>query len=135
MQPSRHDTTPDAPLVADLAALNAQHIAHFAASDFDALMGTYTEDARVLVAHQPPLVGRVAIRHAYAQMRPFIAAIELQTEAVQVYAGATVEAGRYRHLNAQRRLVDEGHNLVVWQWRQSRWQIHHDVLCTGRPLP
>lgn len=97
---------------ADRAAIDAyieQAERAFAEADLDSAMQLFTDDAIILQEGGPDIVGKDAIRAAYAGMlESFHVATDLTTESVEISGDLAVEHGTYTF-----RLTDKASGQVV----------------------
>lgn len=96
----------------DLAAIEAyieQAERAFAEADLESAMELFTDDAIILQENGPDIVGKEAIRAAYAGMlETFHVATDLTTESVEISGDLAVEHGTYTF-----RLTDKASGQIV----------------------
>ena len=110
-----------------------------AASDWDAALAEYTEDAVIMPPNTAPLVGRPAIR-AWAEALPPIASFEWENHEIMIFGDVAVIRGTYRMTmtipGAPEPVLDVGSYLEVrHQQADGRWLLARDVFNTDLPLP
>lgn len=111
-----------------IAQTNQRIMDAFQSRRFDAIADCYTDDAMVLVAKAPAVVGRTSIQSAFSFLGKRVQKLELLTAGIDVQDHVAFEDGTYRHLSSNGEVLDQGKYLVCWTQVGLIWKIHRDVL-------
>jgi uncharacterized protein (TIGR02246 family) len=125
---------PSAPVVdveaarAEIAAVNQQFQAAFAAGDAAALAALYTGDGQLLPPNGPAVKGTDAIRDFWqGALDAGIRAVILSTRELDVLGDTATELGGYTVGLEDGQTVDEGSYVVVWKRQGEAWRLHWDI--------
>lgn len=101
-----------------------------AAKNADDVAALYSENARLMFPHMPPVEGRENIKAFFQQaIQSGITDVKLTTEEVAGADDFAVETGRYEMI-ANGKKVDEGKYIVQWKRIGDRWYLHRDMPST-----
>lgn len=105
----------------------------FNRGDSAAVAGLYAKDAQLVMSGEAPVRGREAIQAAITRMAQTGVKVRIDVERSAAAGKFAYFYGAYAVL-LQRRVVERGTYLEVWQSYNGNWLIDLDVNATGTPV-
>lgn len=119
----------------EIEKVNKQFMDAVAAKNADDVAALYSENARLMFPHMPPVEGRKNIKEFFQQaIQSGITDVKLTTEEVAGADDFAVETGRFEMM-ADGKKVDEGKYIVQWKKVGNRWYLHRDMPNTDLASP
>jgi uncharacterized protein (TIGR02246 family) len=124
----------------DIAKRNAKFGEYVRAGDVTGLATLYTEDAHLMPANSPAIVGREGIKEFWGSTAQALGVTDAVLTTVELVGeGDTVtEYGNYTlkiQPEGQEAGEDKGNYVVLWKKTPEGWKIHWDIFNTNIPAP
>ena len=124
----------------EIAKGNAKFAEYVRKGDVDGLASLYTEDACLMPANSPAIVGRENIREFWGATAQALGVKDAVLTTVDLKGeGDTVtEYGEYRlkvQPEGQEAGEDMGKYVVLWKKTPEGWKLHWDIFNTDLPAP
>lgn len=124
----------------EIAKSNARFGEYVRKGDVAGLASLYTEDAYLMPANSPAIVGREKIREFWGAAAQAMGIKDAVLTTVELVGeGDTVtEYGEYRlkvQPEGQKAGEDVGKYVVLWKKTPEGWKLHWDIFNTDMPAP
>lgn len=119
---------------ASVLQANQNFIKSYKMADSAAISQSFTTNAKLMIANQPPIVGRTDIgRHFSGMIKSGNKNVELNTEKIWGDSSILVEEGSYLLLNNKGNQSDKGEYIALWQRESGNWKIYRDMWTSSVP--
>lgn len=106
------------------------------AGDVETLVGSYTDEARVMPPNSPVVEGKENFRMMWEgmfEMGPVN--LQFKTISAVAFGHTAIEEGEYKFLVGDEQVVDTGKYIVIWKKVDGKWLLHQDIYNSSQPAP
>jgi ketosteroid isomerase-like protein len=112
---------------------NTKFSEQIAAGDSTALASHYWPDAEILLDNSDPVRGNDIVKAWGYTIRAGIKEMNFVTTDITGNSSFIIETGSYEMKGNNKKLVDKGKYVVVWEKRNGEWKLYRDIGSTSMP--
>jgi len=112
----------------EIMAVNDSFMEAIRSGDVKAVVGFYTEQARIMPPNAPVFEGRENITNMWgAMLEAGPMNLQFETISAEGFGTTAVEEGAYKVLSPDGQAVDHGKYIVIWKKVNGKWLLHQDI--------